>query len=71
MVALGKLLYSSADMNTSQMYMLLIVILILSQNQDFSQKVHQIYVPAIPWFQERLLKDISLGELLDLFKGNN
>ena len=65
-MALGRLLYTSAGFNTSQMYMLLVVVLILSQNADFSRTVHQTVVPAVPWYKERLLKDISPGQYLQL-----
>jgi len=46
----------------SQMYMLLIVILMLSQDPTFSQHVHHISLQNTPWYTERLLKDTSLGE---------
>jgi hypothetical protein len=44
------------------MYMLLIVILMLSQDPSLSQNVHYITLQSTPWYTERLLKDTSLGE---------
>ena len=43
------------------MYMLLIVVLILSQDPRFSSNMHRFTLPSVPWYSERLLKDMPLG----------
>lgn len=58
-----QMLYQTSGQGApSQMYMLLIVILMLSQDPTFSQHVHHISLQNTPWYTERLLKDTSLGE---------
>lgn len=46
--------------------MLLIVILILSQDRSFAANVHKMTLPSVPWYKERLLHNTSLGSLLVL-----
>ena len=41
--------------------MLLIVILILSQDQGFSQSVQGVTLASVPWYKERALQKTSLG----------
>lgn len=48
----------------SQLYMLLIIILILSQDKGFSQNIQEIMLGAVPWYRERLLQKTSLGDCL-------
>ena len=54
-------LYRSNHKAPSQLYMLLIIVLILSEDSAFAQNLHQITVPSVPWFKERLLQKTSLG----------
>lgn len=61
-VPLLQQLYITTGHAPSQLYMLLIVILILSQDAGFAQNLHQITLPSVPWFKERLLHRTSLGE---------
>ena len=55
------MLYTVVGRSASQMYMLLIVILILSQDSRFSSNMHRFTLPSVPWYSERLLKDMPLG----------
>ena len=55
------MLYTVVGRSASQMYMLLIVILILSQDPRFSSNMHGFTLPSVPWYSERLLKDMPLG----------
>ena len=57
-----QMLYTTSGGPPSQMYMLLIVILILSQNATFSWNIHQIMLQNLPWYNDRLLKNTTLGE---------
>ena len=61
MVPLLQQLYTASARAPSQLYMLLIVILILSQDAVLARNLHQVTVPAAPWFKERLLQNTSLG----------
>lgn len=63
-VPLLQQLYLASSRAPSQLYMLLIVILILSQDAAFAQNLHEITVPTVPWFKERLLQQTSLGVAL-------
>ena len=55
-------LYAASPRNPSALYMLLIVLLILSQDTAFAKAIHTKRVPAVPWFRERLMQSVSLGE---------
>jgi hypothetical protein len=35
-----------------------------SQDSSFNANIHKLVLPAVPWYQERLLPDISLGSLV-------
>ncbi|KAI9481667.1 MAG: Dymeclin [Benjaminiella poitrasii] len=65
-----KLLYESMEAgkkNYSQMYILMVIILILSQDDVNNEAIQKIAVHNITWFTERpLLKSISLGGLVTL-----
>ncbi|KAK9806635.1 hypothetical protein WJX73_002684 [Symbiochloris irregularis] len=64
MLPLLQQLYVVSARTPSQLYMLLIVILILSQDAVLARNLHQITLPAVPWYKERLLQNISLGSLM-------
>ena len=59
-----QMLYQTAGGAPSQLYMLLIVLLMLSQDPAFSKNVHRISLQNTRWYTERLLKDTTLGECL-------
>ncbi|GAM19817.1 hypothetical protein SAMD00019534_029920 [Acytostelium subglobosum LB1] len=59
-----QVLYSSFEEKPQQVYMILIIILILSQDTLFNANVHSLVIHQVLWYKERLLKDISLGGLL-------
>ena len=46
-----------------QMYMLLIILLMLSQDSAFAQNIHKIRLPAVPFYKERSTAT-TLGSLL-------
>jgi hypothetical protein len=45
------------------MYMLLIILLMLSQDSAFAQNIHKIRLPAVPFYKERSTAT-TLGSLL-------
>ncbi|KAI9346649.1 Dymeclin [Pilaira anomala] len=64
-----KLIYESVEgkTNYSQVYILMTVLLILSQDDVNNEAIQKIVVHNITWFTERpLLKSISLGGLMTL-----
>lgn len=56
-------LYNTSYKTPSQLYMLLIIILILSQDKGFSQNVQEVMLGSVPWYKERMLQKTSLGNL--------
>ncbi|KAK3095350.1 hypothetical protein FSP39_013559 [Pinctada imbricata] len=61
-----KILYNAQDRNSHHIYMALIILLILSEDDVFNKAVHEITLKNIPWFKERTILEISLGGLLIL-----
>ncbi|OAQ29714.1 hypothetical protein K457DRAFT_94377 [Linnemannia elongata AG-77] len=49
--------------NYSQVYVLLVILLLFSQDDVFNDSIQKITMTYQPWFTERLLKSISLGGL--------
>lgn len=64
MLPLLEMLYGAAQRTPSQMYMLLIIVLILSQDAAFAANIHRIPLKSVPWYKERQLASTSLGSLL-------
>ncbi|CAG8777533.1 18792_t:CDS:10, partial [Gigaspora margarita] len=60
-----RLLYDGVEgkANYSQMYILLTILLLFSQDEVFNENIQKIQITYQPWFTERLLKSISLGGL--------
>lgn len=61
-----KILYHTQEGSSHHMYMALIVILILSEDNWFSKAVHEMMLKNIVWFTERQIGEISLGGLIIL-----
>ncbi|KAK1265782.1 hypothetical protein QJS04_geneDACA023212 [Acorus gramineus] len=59
-----EMLYNASRRTSNQIYMLLIVLLILSQDSSFNASIHKLILPSVPWYQERLLHHTSLGSLM-------
>ncbi|KAG5002493.1 hypothetical protein JHK84_026746 [Glycine max] len=57
-------LYDARRMTAYQIYMLLIILLILSQDTSFNAGIHKLILPTVPWYKERLLYQSSLGSLM-------
>ena len=60
------ILYVAPSQNSQTIYMALIVLLILTEDDPFNKHVHQIKISAVPWYTERMLSNISLGDLMIL-----
>ncbi|XP_060076610.1 dymeclin-like [Ylistrum balloti] len=61
-----KILYHAQDRNSHHIYMALIILLILSEDDVFNKAIHEIVIRNIPWFKERPISEITLGGLLIL-----
>ncbi|CAA0829092.1 Unknown protein [Striga hermonthica] len=57
-------LYDAPRKMPNHIYMVLIILLILSQDSSFNASIHKLMLPSVPWYQERLLHQTSLGSLL-------
>lgn len=57
-------LYNASWRTSNQIYMLLIILLILSQDSSFNASIHKLILPSVPWYKERLLHQTSLGSLM-------
>lgn len=61
-----KILYSAPLQNSHHIYMALIVLLILTEDDSFNKGVHDIKLQNVPWYSDRLLSNVSLGDLVIL-----
>ncbi|KAI2809695.1 hypothetical protein BLOT_000846 [Blomia tropicalis] len=61
-----RILYNSPDRNSHHIYMALIILLVLSEDNLFNNIVHDITIKTVPWYNERNLNEISLGGLIIL-----
>ncbi|XP_074307211.1 uncharacterized protein LOC141642331 [Silene latifolia] len=59
-----EILYNAPTRTSNQIYMLLIILLILSQDSTFNASIHKLILPNVPWYQERRLHRTSLGSLM-------
>ncbi|KAK8984258.1 hypothetical protein V6N11_029575 [Hibiscus sabdariffa] len=57
-------LYSASRRTSNQIYMLLIILLILSQDFSFNASIHKMMLHGVPWYKEHLLHQTSLGSLM-------
>ena len=64
MLPLMEMLYHTSSRTPNQIYILLIIVLILSQDASFNANIHKLVVRDVPWYKERMLRDTTLGSLL-------
>jgi hypothetical protein len=57
----AQMLYTASGRAPSHLYMLLIILLILTQDASFAANVHKVQLTSVPWYKERLLNRTSLG----------
>lgn len=53
LLPLLHILYHSFEQKPQQIYMILIIILILSQDESFNRSIQQIILPTVSWYKER------------------
>lgn len=61
-----RILYGAQERNSHHIYMALIILLVLSEDDLFNKAVHEITIQNVSWFKERTLSEITLGGLLIL-----
>lgn len=60
-----EMLYQASSRTQNQIYMILIVLLIMSQGETFNANVHKIHIShQISWYKERILTKTTLGSLI-------
>jgi len=64
LMPLLRTLYGVQTLRHNQLYMLLIVLLMLTQDEGFISTAHSVVLPSVPWYKERILQKISLGSLI-------
>lgn len=64
LLPLLEMLYHAPRRAPNQIYMLLIILLILSQDASFNAAAHALVLPAIPWYHERMLRQTTLGSAI-------
>ncbi|KAL5542027.1 hypothetical protein UlMin_009737 [Ulmus minor] len=64
LIPILEALYNAPKRSSNQIYMLLIVLLMLSQDSSFNASIHKLILPSVPWYKERLLHQTSLGSLM-------
>ncbi|KAM6303975.1 dymeclin isoform 1-T3 [Podargus strigoides] len=61
-----EILYRVEERNSHHVYMALIILLILTEDDGFNRSIHEVILKNITWYAERVLTEISLGSLLVL-----
>ncbi|XP_014211106.1 dymeclin isoform X2 [Copidosoma floridanum] len=61
-----RILYHAPENTSHHIYMSLIILLILSEDETFNKMVHDAMLKGITWYTERSISEISLGGLLIL-----
>ena len=59
-----KLLHESRTLPANQLYMVLIILLLVSQDHGFVSAAQTAMLPSVPWYTERMLGQTSVGSLL-------
>ncbi|CAF0946391.1 unnamed protein product [Rotaria sordida] len=59
-----RVIYTATERNSHHIYMSLIILLILSEDDYFNKTIHDIKLKKLTWYTERSLNEISLGGLL-------
>ena len=64
LLPLLHMLYTASGRAPSHLYMLLIILLILTQDASFAANVHRVQLSSVPWYRERMLNKTLLGETI-------
>lgn len=61
-----KILYNAQERNSHHIYMTLIILLILSEDDTFNKCVHELNVKQVSWYTDRTITEVTLGGLIVL-----
>eukprot|EP01135_Chromosphaera_perkinsii_P000402 Nk52_evm49s78 gene=Nk52_evmTU49s78 len=61
LVPILKRLAENKPMNAHSLYIILIILLILSQSDKFNDRIHKVKIPDPEWYTEKVVNDITLG----------
>ncbi|XP_076805659.1 dymeclin-like [Clavelina lepadiformis] len=59
-----KIIHSASSKVSNHVYMSLIVLLIFTEDADFNKSVHTIKLQSVPWYTDRHLTNVSLGDVI-------
>ncbi|CAM4769107.1 unnamed protein product [Rotaria magnacalcarata] len=59
-----RVIYTATERNSHHIYMSLIILLILTEDDYFNRTVHDIKLKKLSWYTERSINDVTLGGLL-------
>jgi len=65
-VPILRVLYSAPHHNSHHIYMSLIILLILTEDNHFNKSVYEVPMHTVPWYTDRVLHDVSLGDVIIL-----
>ncbi|KAL3308199.1 hypothetical protein Ciccas_013274, partial [Cichlidogyrus casuarinus] len=66
LIPLLGILYRVSNENSHLIYMMLIIVLILTEHSQFIENVHNVRLKTVPWKMEKAMTEVSLGGLLVL-----
>lgn len=66
LVPILRILYIAPSQNSHHIYMALIILLILTEDDHFNKSLHEIKLCTVTWYTDRILTDVSLGDLMIL-----
>jgi len=66
LVPILQVLYTAPEQDAHQIYMALIVLLILTQEDEFNNHVHHMTVSDVKWYKDKNITGISVGSLIVL-----
>ncbi|CAF2145583.1 unnamed protein product [Rotaria magnacalcarata] len=59
-----RVIYTATERNSHHIYMSLIILLILTEDDYFNRTVHDIKLKKLSWYTERSINEVTLGGLL-------
>ena len=59
-----RVLYDSRSLPVNRLYMLLILLLMLSQDSGFMSAAQKAMLASVPWYKDRIIGSVSVGSLM-------
>ena len=60
---LQVLYQQDADTSSNHIYLTLITLLMLTEDDGFNKDLFQVKLPAVKWYKEKYLTDVTLGRM--------